>query len=190
MRYIDNFAMNTIAMVLFFFSHGCGNTPSESTTPRIATPERTAAVHETAAATSATEAPVLENAAATAEPARPPAQPAPASAGPSVRRLAVATAISDREPVGVGTTFASDNERLFAFIEASNVGGEPTDLVVTFRSDEGEEVGFANVTIPADVSRWRTWAWSRHVHAPGTWTAVIRTADGVELARQRFEVES
>jgi hypothetical protein len=194
--YIENFAMNTIALVLFVLSNGCSNSPAESTTPRGVTSERTSAVHESSSASAPAACAPCATAATTEEPAptprtaRAPARPAASTgASPDVRRLAVATSISGHEPVGTGTTFTSDNEQLFAFIEASNVGGERTELVVSFRSDAGEEVGFANITIPAGVARWRTWAWSRRVHEPGTWTAFIRTSDGVELARQRFEVE-
>jgi hypothetical protein len=36
--------------------------------------------------------------------------------------------------------------------------------------------------------RWRTWAFSRAVDSEGEWAAVVRSADGRELARETFSV--
>jgi len=44
--------------------------------------------------------------------------------------------------------------------------------------------------IPARSERWRTWARTRNLTAPGTWQAVVKGGDGVELGRVPFEVES
>ena len=112
-----------------------------------------------------------------------------ASEGLSVRRLVVATDIENREPVGASSRFDTDTDRLFAFVEAVNESDEDGELRVTFEAEDGAEVGFITLNIPANSPRWRTWAWSRNVHEVGSWTAVIRTADGAELAREHFEIE-
>lgn len=105
-----------------------------------------------------------------------------------VRRLIVARGIEDREPLGAASRFESNNDRLYAFVEAVNEG-DAGQLVVVFENEEGDEVGNINLEIPANVPRWRTWAWSQRVREPGRWTAVIRTSDGTELARERFIIE-
>jgi hypothetical protein len=198
MSTIKHTVLTTIACCGFAFTIGCGNSPSESTTPRgVAVLQPSETIGTTPAAPAPARAEAGSHSSGADQPAsatapRTAKRTASATAtgpGLGVRRLAVATGVAGREPVGAGTSFASDTERLFAFVEATNPGGDETELVVTFESDAGEEVGFANVSVPAGVERWRTWAWSRNVHTPGAWTAVIRDTDGTELARQRFDVE-
>ncbi len=106
-----------------------------------------------------------------------------------VRRLIVAESVENREPVDSAESFNSDHERLFAFVEATNSGGDATELIVTFEDEEGNEVGDIALDVPANVSRWRTWAWTRHAREPGVWHVIVRTPAGEEISRQRFEIE-
>lgn len=111
---------------------------------------------------------------------------------PTVRRVAVGTGVSAREPIGVAERFDREEERLFAFVELANEG-EATRVVVTFEpetpSREAHLTGLVELEVPGSVRRHRTWAWSRNVHAPGRWSAVVRDLDGRELARAPFVVE-
>lgn len=109
--------------------------------------------------------------------------------GLAMRRLIVARGVDDREPVGADSRFRTDEERIYAFMEMVNNSDEDRQVVVTFERDDGAEVGHITVNVPANAPRWRTWAWSRHINTPGTWTAVITTPDGTELGRERFQVE-
>lgn len=127
--------------------------------------------------------------AAGASTARAVARAASSADGLSVRRLVVSEDIENREPVGAASRFDDETERLFAFVEAVNESDEAGELVVTFESEDGTEVGFITLEIPANAPRWRTWAYSRNIHEVGSWTAVIRTANGDELAREHFEIE-
>lgn len=155
--------------------------PTESAPP--APREETEDVADTA------NPPEASTAAAGSRAARAIARTAATADGLSVRRLAVAEDIENREPVGAASRFDNDTERLFAFVEAANESDEAGELVVSFESDDGTEVGFITLNVPPNVPRWRTWAWSRNVNEVGSWTAVIRTADGTELAREHFEIE-
>lgn len=141
-------------------------------------------------AASASNPPEAATTAAGASAARAVARVASEVDGLSVRRLVVSEDIENREPVGAASRFDRETDRLFAFVEAVNESDEAGELVVTFESEDGTEVGFITLEIPANARRWRTWAWSQNIHEVGSWTAVIRTADGDELAREHFEIES
>lgn len=108
-----------------------------------------------------------------------------------VRRLVLATGIEAREPTGVAVRFDGQQERLYAFVELANTG-EATSVEISFEpvtpSREAQVTGLVSLEVPSGVARHRTWAWSRHVHAPGQWSAVVRDDQGRELARERFEI--
>ncbi|MEZ4227112.1 MAG: DUF2914 domain-containing protein [Polyangiaceae bacterium] len=118
----------------------------------------------------------------------PNASAATAKAGVAVKRLVVTHAIEGREPAKTAE-FRAGQGPIVAFIEARNGQDESARIVVTFEHQSGKRVGFVKLDIPEHQSRWRTWARSTHVTQSGEWTAVVRDVDGVELARQSFEVQ-
>jgi len=134
--------------------------------------------------------PELVTVADTDEPA-PESAPVEAPAEPSqisVARVVVASAIEDREPAGA-PPFAADVERVYLFVEARNDGSD-SHLTVTWIEPDGTEGAPIELSVPS-APRWRTWATtSRASGRPGTWTAVVKDADGVELGRERFVVEA
>lgn len=108
-----------------------------------------------------------------------------------VKRLVVAQGVEGREPMGQGSVFKKGElDKLFAFVELENTGNGPTDIVVSFEPP-GDAPARGNVELAVGESpRWRTWAFTRTIDRTGTWIAVVRTKDGRELARERFEVEA
>jgi hypothetical protein len=42
--------------------------------------------------------------------------------------------------------------------------------------------------VPAHSRRWRTWAQTRRIREPGAWDAVVRSQEGQELSRTKFQV--
>ncbi len=191
---INHSVLSLIACCVLVFSAHCGNSPSGSGT----TSRETASEH-----TAPQAAPVSAMAGAAAQQNEDQATPDPIAerepepetaaeteeAGMSVRRLVVAEGIEDREPQGAASRFSTDNDQLLAFVEAVNEGDEDGELVVTFESADGDEVGHITLNVPANSPRWRTWAFSRLIREPGSWTAIIRTVEGAELAREHFEIE-
>jgi hypothetical protein len=111
-----------------------------------------------------------------------------AATGVSVKRLVMTNAIEDREPAQV-EGFRSGGGPVVAFIEAQNALDESQKIVVTFEHASGTKVGFVKLEIPEKSTRWRTWARSTHINKVGEWTAVVRSFDGQELARQQFSVQ-
>lgn len=111
-----------------------------------------------------------------------------ATAGLTIKRLVLTNAIEDREPAPA-SGFRSGDGPVVAFIEAQNAHAESQKIVVTFEHASGTKVGFVKLEIPENSARWRTWARSTHINKAGEWTAVVRSFDGQELARERFSVQ-
>lgn len=107
-----------------------------------------------------------------------------------VKKLVVATDVerSKRLPTGEASTFKKGEfDKLYAFLEIENPGDE-ADVVVSFDppSDKSEK---GNIELAVGRSPgWRTWGFSRAFDETGSWTAIVRTKDGKELARTEFEV--
>ena len=108
--------------------------------------------------------------------------------GLGVRRLVVAHAVEEREPIGAERAFTANQDRVYAFVDARNRGADDQDISVVFEGPQGQSAGHVALNVPGNRGRWRTWGYTRNISAPGTWHAVVRSAEGVELARQAFEV--
>lgn len=106
-----------------------------------------------------------------------------------VRRLIISTGVEGHEPTGAADEFEiGAQRRIYAFVDAANDSDEDAALRVTFEPEVGESAGHVSLDVPADARRYRTWAHTRHVYTPGRWHAVVRAADGHEVARRAFDV--
>jgi len=109
-----------------------------------------------------------------------------AASGLKVSRLVIARGVSGREPTGVARSFAaSEVDRLHAFVELTNEGRAPSEIVVVFTPPGGG----APQRIKLDVGserRWRTWATTRKARAAGTWGVAVTDASGAVLGRTSF----
>lgn len=190
------FALSFLCVISMIAVH-CGNSPSRAATtssalPVAATPQ---AANEPAAPQSARAAGQVEiDEPVVSEPSTEVVATAIHEAihdaeGLEMRRLSVARDVENREPVGAASRFVASNEKLYAFMELVNTSDEARQVLVTFENEDGASVGHITVNIPANAPRWRTWAYSRRVNRPGTWTAIITTPEGTELGRERFEIE-
>jgi hypothetical protein len=93
-----------------------------------------------------------------------------------------------RNPVGPGTSFAMNGERVYAFMRIENPAEEEAQLAVTWTAPGSEkERGKTFVTVNPQKT-WTTWAFNKHLKKPGMWTVTIRNADETILARSRFEI--
>ncbi len=106
-----------------------------------------------------------------------------------VRRFLVARRIEAREPVDPADEFPYLDAPMYAFVDAANPEDQAETLSITFLSPEGREVGFIDLSIPANAPRWRTWARSRLVTTPGEWVAEARDSEGQLVARRRFRID-
>jgi hypothetical protein len=105
-----------------------------------------------------------------------------------VRRIVVAEGVEGREPVGARSELrAGELDKVFAFVEVENAERLPGEVFVSFVPPEGPEIGNVRLSV-GGAPRWRTWAFSRAVRAPGPWTALVRDAEGNVIAREPFTV--
>ncbi len=107
----------------------------------------------------------------------------------SVKRFTVTQKVEDREPLALNDP-PRVGEPVMAFVELANSSVDETEVVVTFEHPDGDKVGFVELGVPGESRRYRTWGQTRNIKKPGTWTAVVSTKDGVELARQEFPVSA
>jgi len=104
-----------------------------------------------------------------------------------VDRLVVARGVVDREPQGTDTLFASKEKRVFAFVEVDNPEHAAGELKVQFIGPDGTAQPPVDLAV-GESPRWRTWAFTRQAHAPGTWKALVRDERGHVLASTEFNV--
>lgn len=110
--------------------------------------------------------------------------------GLTLVRFVTAAKIEKREPMSAASTFTTDDERVYAFIEAKNDSDEPRELRVHFVGPDEEVSGGVALEIPASVPRWRTWAYTRHAKSSGLWRVEIRDEEGTLIGALPFEVEA
>jgi hypothetical protein len=106
-----------------------------------------------------------------------------------VDRLVIARGVEAREPVGTDTTFAKDEKRVFAFVELANKEHAPGEVTVQFVDPAGHPHAPVDLSV-GDSPRFRTWAFTRQAHTPGTWKALVRDEKGHVLAQTVFEVKA
>ena len=109
--------------------------------------------------------------------------------GLTIRRLVATSAIDKREPVVASSVFDHHDEKIYAFVEASNESEFEKTMVVHFIGPDGRVSGGIELRIPPSVPRWRTWAYTRNAKEPGLWHIEIRNPDGALIGALPFEVE-
>jgi hypothetical protein len=105
---------------------------------------------------------------------------------PEVRRLVIASNVDDREPVKLER--GAVDQPVVAFVEMRNLAPVDSKIVVTFEHESGKKVGFIELAIPKESSRYRTWGRTHNIRDVGKWTAIVATEGGQELARESFSV--
>lgn len=168
----------------------CNLPPRGDAAPR----ERTVPASHIVAEAGGTEVRAAGVRPAEARPAVPQASAAratPRASSLQLKRLVVAPAVKDREPVSSSEPLPSDGTAIYAFAELANPGGGSENVRVTFERKGGaERVGDVTLPVPGDVSRHRTWAFTRFIRVPGVWEAVLWSESGSELGRTSFEVSA
>ena len=104
----------------------------------------------------------------------------------TIARAVVGTGVENSEPVGAAETFPASTEKVYCFIEATNI---PEDTEVTFVwSQAGKELSTFNLPLKMG-SRWRTYAYKNIYGMKGDWKVEIKDADGKLLKDITFKVE-
>ena len=98
----------------------------------------------------------------------------------------LATAVEDREPVGVAESFPADVGSIYFHTTLTGEFGETTVEHVWLR--EGEEM--ARIRLEVRSPRWRTWTAKKIPAAwAGSWEVRLLDGDGEVLRTAAFRVE-
>jgi hypothetical protein len=105
-----------------------------------------------------------------------------------IHRLITATEVDGREPLAASAVFGSHEEKIYAFLDIGNESSKAKIVTVFFVGPSGKVSGGVELDVPANVSRWRTWAFTRFAHEVGLWRVEVRNPAGVLLGALPFEV--
>lgn len=108
------------------------------------------------------------------------------SAELSIPRLVVGTGVENSEPVGVSETFPASTEKVYCFLEATNIA---KDTEVSFVWGYGGKEMLKTALPLKAGARWRTYANKNLRGLKGEWKVEIKGPDGKVLKDAKFKVE-
>jgi hypothetical protein len=112
-------------------------------------------------------------------------QPAQEQPAPVLEEIHICTAVEDRQPVGVGTVFPDDLDKLYCFTKIS--GAEDTTYIYHVWYFGNDEI--ARVKLPVKSKSWRTWS-SKKLHGLlGAGHVEIVSESGDILGKAEFEIQ-
>ncbi len=104
----------------------------------------------------------------------------------SISKIVIAGDVQDREPVGVAEIFPASTEKVYCFIEATNISENTEATFVWYH--EGKEM--RTFTLPLiQGQRWRTFAYKNLYGQMGNWKVEIRNPAGNSIESISFKVE-
>jgi hypothetical protein len=104
----------------------------------------------------------------------------------AVKRLVVGTGVENGEPVGVAETFPASTEKVYCFLEATDIGKDTEVSFVWFSGDK--EMSKFSVPLK-EGPRWRTYAYKNLREIKGDWKVEIRDSEGKVVKDVKFKVE-
>jgi hypothetical protein len=106
--------------------------------------------------------------------------------GFTITKLVIGTGVDNREPSGVAEVFPASTEKVYCFLEATNI---VKDTEVSFVWFFGQKE-MLKTSLPLKMgSRWRTSASKNLRGLKGDWKVEIRDPDGNLLKDIKFKVE-
>jgi hypothetical protein len=104
----------------------------------------------------------------------------------TVGRLVVGTGVENREPVGVAETFPATTEKVYCFLEATEISKDTEVSFVWFLGDKE----MLKTNLPLTMGpKWRTFANKNVGGMKGDWKVEIRDSGGNLVKEVKFKVE-
>jgi hypothetical protein len=104
----------------------------------------------------------------------------------AIKRLVVGTGVENLEPVGGAETFPASTEKVYCFLEATDIAKD-TEVSFVWFSGEKEMSKFS---VPLkEGPRWRTYAEKNLRELKGDWKVEIRDSEGKVVKDVKFKVE-
>ncbi len=104
----------------------------------------------------------------------------------TIARAVVGTGVENGEPVGAAEAFPASTEKVYCFVEATNITKDTEISFIWFYGDK-EMLKF-NLPLKAG-SKWRTFANKNLRGMKGDWKVEIKDADGKLSKDVKFKVE-
>jgi hypothetical protein len=104
----------------------------------------------------------------------------------TIARLVVGTGVENSEPAGAAETFPASTEKVYCFLEATNIA---KDTEVSFVWSYGDKE-MLKTTLPLKAGpKWRTYANKNLRGLKGDWKVEIKDSEGKALKDVKFKVE-
>jgi hypothetical protein len=104
----------------------------------------------------------------------------------SISTMVIAEDVQDRKPVKVAETFPASTERVYCFIEATDIIENTEATFIWYH--EGQEMH--TVTFPImQGHRWRTFAYKNLYRETGNWKVEIKDRAGHSVKSMTFKIE-
>ena len=104
----------------------------------------------------------------------------------TIARLVVGTGVENREPVGVADTFPAATEKVYCFLEATEISKDTEVSFVWFHGDKE----MLKTSLPLKTGpKWRTFADKNVEGMKGDWKVEIRDSGGKLVKEVKFKVE-
>ena len=104
----------------------------------------------------------------------------------TIARLVIGTGVENREPVGVAETFPATTEKVYCFLEATEI---PKDTEISFVWFLGEKE-MLKTNLPLQTGpKWRTFANKNIGGMKGDWKIEVRDVKGNLVKDIKFKVE-
>ena len=108
------------------------------------------------------------------------------AAGFTIARLVVGTGVEKSEPMGVAETFQASTEKVYCFLETTNIA---KDKEVSFVWFYGQKE-MLKTTLPLKMgAKWRTYANKNLRGLKGEWKVEIKDPEGNTIKEVKFKVE-
>ena len=104
----------------------------------------------------------------------------------TVTRLVVGTGVENREPTGVAEAFPASTEKVYCYLEATNIAKD-TEVSMVW-SLGGKEISKTSLPLKAGP-RWRTNAIKSVKGLTGDWKVEVKDASGNLAKEAKFKVE-
>jgi hypothetical protein len=104
----------------------------------------------------------------------------------TIARFVVGTGVENREPVGVAETFPATTEKVYCFLEATEISKDTEVSFVWFLGDKE----MLKTNLPLKMGpKWRTFANKNVGGMKGDWKVEMRDVNGNLLKDAKFKVE-
>jgi len=104
----------------------------------------------------------------------------------TIARLVVGTGVENREPGGVAETFPPTTEKVYCFLEATEISKDTEIAFVWFHGEK--EMLKTNLPLQTGP-KWRTFANKNVAGMKGDWKVEVRDAKGNMVKDVKFKVE-